>query len=100
MPRGPVRSTCSTSPKRIGNASVLRSARFRQVAQAGYEATRAQVAKRPLLVGIDDHGVARLAIDDERDDAVVAGARARHRALAAVDGQRFLVGHAPIMRPR
>ena len=41
--------------------------------------------QRPFLVGVDDDRVARFAADDERDDAVVAGRRARHHAVAAID---------------
>ena len=68
-----------------------------QVAQARHEPARAQAAQRPFLVGVDDHRVARLPVDDERDDAVVARGGARHCALAAVDRERLVVGHAVIM---
>jgi hypothetical protein len=51
---------------------------------------------RALLVGVDDDGVAGLAIDDERDDAVVARVGAGHHALAAIDDP---IGHARSMAP-
>jgi hypothetical protein len=53
--------------------------------QLGHESVLGQHPQGPLRLGIHDHGVARLPLEDERDHTVVACGRAGHHAFGAVD---------------
>ena len=87
-PPAPVRWTCSTSPGRQGQVARQPADSTGSpgvVAQARHQPLVAQRPQGPFLVGVDHHRVARFPVDDERDDAVVAGVGARHHAVATVD---------------
>ena len=59
---------------------------FGEVAQLRDETAALEGAQRPLLLGVDDQRLARLAAQDEAHDAVVAGVGAGHDAIVAIDG--------------
>ena len=56
----------------------------------GTQAGPLEHAHGARLVGVDDHGVVGLALEQEADDAVVAGGGVAQRAAVAVDGEPAL----------
>jgi len=81
-------------PGHIGSPQQPSACASRDVSKQRDEPVVAQCPKRPLLVGIDDDGVARFPAEDEADHAVVAGRGAGGDALITIDphGPRMTAG--------
>src|SRR5579864_7432125 len=93
----PVARTASVSSRSIGptvgSRRAATSAGARAVLERREEADPAEQPHGPLLGDVDDHGIAGIAVTDERDDAVVTGVASLHRALVTADRH----GHLPII---
>jgi hypothetical protein len=62
------------------------------MAQFGDQPGAGKEAEAAVLVGVNDHGVVRLAPADEGDKTVLAGVCALEAAVVAIDGEAVAHG--------